>query len=91
MCYIFPILWQVIEAVYEDMGIKKDVFSKLDKVCKPEAFLWSNTSYLNIDEVSLNNGLNNYCCTCYTGTCIWIGQSIVSVIVGVSSYKVLQS
>ncbi len=42
----------VIEAVYENMDIKKDVFGKLDKVAKPGAILASNTSYLNIDEIA---------------------------------------
>ena len=45
--------FQVIEAVYEDMGVKKEIFSKLASVCKPDALLCSNTSYLNIDEVKL--------------------------------------
>ncbi|MGO9139218.1 MAG: 3-hydroxyacyl-CoA dehydrogenase NAD-binding domain-containing protein [Syntrophales bacterium] len=42
----------VIEAVFEDMAVKKDVFTKLDAVCKPGAILASNTSYLNIDEIA---------------------------------------
>ena len=42
----------VIEAVFEDMAVKKDVFAKLDAVCKPGAILASNTSYLNIDEIA---------------------------------------
>jgi 3-hydroxyacyl-CoA dehydrogenase len=42
----------VIEAVFEDMTIKKDVFTKLDVVCKPGAILASNTSYLNIDDIA---------------------------------------
>ncbi len=42
----------VIEAVFEDMAIKKEVFAKLDLVCKPGAILASNTSYLNIDEMA---------------------------------------
>jgi 3-hydroxyacyl-CoA dehydrogenase len=43
----------VIEAVYESMDVKKDVFGKLDKICKPGAILASNTSYLDIDEIAL--------------------------------------
>ena len=35
----------VIEAVFEDMAIKKDIFARLDKVVKPGAILASNTSY----------------------------------------------
>ena len=42
----------VIEAVYENIDIKKDVFGKLDKIAKPGAILASNTSYLNIDEIA---------------------------------------
>jgi 3-hydroxyacyl-CoA dehydrogenase len=42
----------VIEAVFERMDIKKDVFTKLDAICKPGAILASNTSGLNIDEIA---------------------------------------
>lgn len=42
----------IIEAVFEDMAIKKEVFTKLDAVCKPGAILASNTSYLNINEIA---------------------------------------
>ncbi len=42
----------VIEAVFEDMGVKKDVFRKLDEVAKPGAVLATNTSYLNVDEIA---------------------------------------
>jgi 3-hydroxyacyl-CoA dehydrogenase len=42
----------IIEAVYENMDIKKDVFRKLDKIAKQGAILASNTSYLNIDEIA---------------------------------------
>jgi len=42
----------VIEAVYENMDIKKDIFAKLDKICKPGAVLGSNTSGLNINEIA---------------------------------------
>ena len=42
----------VIEAVFENMGIKKQVFAKLDEVCKPGAILASNTSTLDIDEIA---------------------------------------
>ena len=42
----------VIEAVFEDMAIKKEVFKKLDKVCKQNAILASNTSTLDIDEIA---------------------------------------
>lgn len=43
----------VIEAVYESMDVKKQVFGKLDEVVKQGAILASNTSYLNIDEIAL--------------------------------------
>ncbi|ALE15787.1 Enoyl-CoA hydratase / 3-hydroxyacyl-CoA dehydrogenase / 3-hydroxybutyryl-CoA epimerase [Altererythrobacter epoxidivorans] len=42
----------VIEAVYENMDVKKEVFAKLDEVVKQGAILASNTSYLNIDEIA---------------------------------------
>ena len=42
----------IIEAVFENMDIKKEVFRKLDKIAKPGAILASNTSYLNIDEIA---------------------------------------
>jgi len=42
----------VIEAVFETMAIKKDVFAKLDKAAKQGAILASNTSYLSIDEIA---------------------------------------
>ncbi|WP_146348223.1 3-hydroxyacyl-CoA dehydrogenase NAD-binding domain-containing protein [Phaeobacter marinintestinus] len=42
----------VIEAVFEDMDVKKTVFTQLDAVCKPGAILASNTSYLNVDEIA---------------------------------------
>ncbi|WP_299350996.1 3-hydroxyacyl-CoA dehydrogenase NAD-binding domain-containing protein [uncultured Shimia sp.] len=42
----------VIEAVFESMEVKKDVFGQLDKICKPGAILASNTSYLNVDDIA---------------------------------------
>lgn len=42
----------IIEAVFETMPIKKDVFAKIDQVAKPSAILASNTSYLDIDEIA---------------------------------------
>ncbi|WP_370187735.1 3-hydroxyacyl-CoA dehydrogenase NAD-binding domain-containing protein [Qipengyuania sp.] len=42
----------VIEAVYENMEVKKQVFAKLDEVVKEGAILASNTSYLDIDEIA---------------------------------------
>ena len=42
----------VIEAVFENPDVKKEVFRKLDAVCKPGAILASNTSYQNIDDIA---------------------------------------
>jgi 3-hydroxyacyl-CoA dehydrogenase len=42
----------VIEAVFEDMAIKKEVFKKLGQSCRPDAILASNTSTLDIDELA---------------------------------------
>ena len=42
----------VIEAVFEGMALKKEVFGQLDKICKDGAILASNTSTLNIDEIA---------------------------------------
>ena len=42
----------IIEAVYENMDVKKDIFTRLDRIAKPGAILASNTSYLNINEIA---------------------------------------
>ncbi len=42
----------VIEAVFEDMAVKKDIFARLDKAAKPGIVLASNTSTLSIDEIA---------------------------------------
>ncbi|MCA0011706.1 enoyl-CoA hydratase/isomerase family protein [Mesorhizobium sp. B292B1B] len=42
----------IIEAVFEDMAVKKEVFGKLDAAAKPGAILATNTSYLDIDEIA---------------------------------------
>jgi 3-hydroxyacyl-CoA dehydrogenase len=42
----------VVEAVFEGMALKKQVFSELDRICKPGAILASNTSTLSIDEIA---------------------------------------
>ncbi len=42
----------IIEAVFENMEIKKEIFGKLDKIAKQGAILASNTSYLDIDEIA---------------------------------------
>ena len=42
----------VVEAAIENMKIKKEIFAELDKICKPETILASNTSSLSIIEVA---------------------------------------
>jgi 3-hydroxyacyl-CoA dehydrogenase len=42
----------VVEAVFEDMGVKESVFRQLDKVMKPGAILASNTSTLDVDKIA---------------------------------------
>jgi 3-hydroxyacyl-CoA dehydrogenase len=42
----------IIEAVYENMDVKKEVFGRIDKIARPGAILASNTSYLDIDEIA---------------------------------------
>ncbi len=42
----------IIEAVFENMDVKKDVFARLDKVAKQGAILATNTSFLDIDEIA---------------------------------------
>lgn len=50
--YDFKAADLVIEAVFEDMTIKKEVFKKLDAQCKPRAILATNTSYQDINEIA---------------------------------------
>ncbi|XP_034370630.1 peroxisomal bifunctional enzyme [Arvicanthis niloticus] len=42
----------VVEAVFEDMELKKKVFAELSALCKPGAFLCTNTSALNVDDIA---------------------------------------
>jgi len=42
----------VVEAAFESMEVKQTIFQQLDKVCKPEAILATNTSYLDIDTIA---------------------------------------
>jgi 3-hydroxyacyl-CoA dehydrogenase len=46
----------VIEAVFENLDIKKQVFAKLDEVCKKGAILATNTSYQNVNEIAAATG-----------------------------------
>lgn len=46
----------IIEAVFEDMAVKKQVFAKIEAVAKPSAVLASNTSYLDINEIAASTG-----------------------------------
>ena len=42
----------VIEAVFEELPLKQEVFARLDRVCKPEAILATNTSTLDVDAIA---------------------------------------
>jgi 3-hydroxyacyl-CoA dehydrogenase len=42
----------VIEAVFEDMDLKKSIFAELDQICKPGAIMASNTSALDVNEIA---------------------------------------
>jgi 3-hydroxyacyl-CoA dehydrogenase len=42
----------VVEAVFENMALKKEVFAKLDGIAKPGAILATNTSYLDVNEIA---------------------------------------
>ncbi|PRX35074.1 3-hydroxyacyl-CoA dehydrogenase [Meinhardsimonia xiamenensis] len=46
----------VIEAAFEDMGVKRDIFARLGEVAKPGAVLATNTSYLDINEMAAASG-----------------------------------
>ena len=46
----------VVEAVFEDMGVKHEVFSALDRVAKPGAVLATNTSYLDVNAIAAMTG-----------------------------------
>lgn len=50
----------VIEAVFEGMALKKEVFKELDRVCKPGAILASNTSTLSIDEIASSTSRHEF-------------------------------
>jgi 3-hydroxyacyl-CoA dehydrogenase len=42
----------IVEAVFEDMAVKKDVFTRLDRIARPGAILATNTSYLDVNEIA---------------------------------------
>lgn len=42
----------VIEAVFEEMEVKRDIFGRLDRIAKPSAVLATNTSYLDVNEIA---------------------------------------
>ena len=42
----------IVEAVFEEMGLKKEIFGKLQAIAKPGAVLATNTSYLDVDEIA---------------------------------------
>jgi 3-hydroxyacyl-CoA dehydrogenase len=46
----------VVEAVFEDMQIKRALFEKLGRIAKPDAVLATNTSYLDVNEIALSSG-----------------------------------
>ncbi|MBE9571251.1 MAG: 3-hydroxyacyl-CoA dehydrogenase family protein, partial [Proteobacteria bacterium] len=46
----------VIEAVFEDMEVKKDLFVRLDEICKPETILATNTSSFSVEELAQATG-----------------------------------
>jgi 3-hydroxyacyl-CoA dehydrogenase len=46
----------IIEAVYENMEVKRAIFARLDAIARPGALLASNTSYLSIDEIAAATG-----------------------------------
>lgn len=46
----------VVEAVFEDMALKKDIFQQLAKICRPETILATNTSTLDVNEIAEASG-----------------------------------
>ncbi len=46
----------VIEAVFEELELKKATFRKLEAACKPDAIIATNTSYLNVDVIAAETG-----------------------------------
>ena len=50
----------VIEAVFEQMELKKEIFAKLDHICRDGAILASNTSFLDLDAIAAATGRPEY-------------------------------
>ncbi|SDA25436.1 3-hydroxyacyl-CoA dehydrogenase [Methylobacterium sp. UNC378MF] len=46
----------IVEAAFEDMGVKREIFSKLDSIAKPGAILATNTSYLDVNAIAAMTG-----------------------------------
>ena len=46
----------VVEAVFEDMALKRRLLADLDRICAPQTILATNTSALNIDEIAAATG-----------------------------------
>lgn len=46
----------VIEAVFENLALKKEIFTRLDTICKPEAIIATNTSFLDVNEIAAVTG-----------------------------------
>ncbi len=46
----------VVEAVYEEMAVKREIFRRLDTLAKPGAILATNTSFLDVDEIAASTG-----------------------------------
>jgi 3-hydroxybutyryl-CoA dehydrogenase len=52
----------VIESVVEDLGVKKDLFSELDSICKPDTIIATNTSTLPVVEMAMATGRPDRVC-----------------------------
>ena len=52
----------VVEAVYENLDLKKEIFAKLDGIMKPGALLASNTSGLDIDAIAASTSRPEFVC-----------------------------
>lgn len=58
----------MIEAVFEDLKVKQELFSQLDRVCKAECILATNTSSLDIDLIFNRVGIARY----RSGVCVHV-------------------